>query len=313
MDFARATLAVRYRELHGTTHGDASWAYEADCGRGVKMYIFGCDPAWRLPLRAYFAGCTVKNGVAVNYFEAIGLFEWMEVGFNTFYAFRSGETAWIYAKLIHLLRQVSGATCISVYPYQIGQHNEEAIASGAFWFYRKLGFRPGRPDLLALTEKEESRMAREAAHRTSARVLRKLADGHVFYESGDRRHGDWDTFSTRNILLAVQNAMARHFHGDAEAMRQAATKQLARTLHTSPARWSPLEQHAFSDFACVLQLVPDVAKWTPAQKRLLTEIIRAKATQPEREYLWLMQRHEPLRQAFLKIGSKPPRMSGVAC
>jgi hypothetical protein len=88
-------------------------------------------------------------------------------------------------------------------------------------------------------------------------------------------------------------------------MRNAAGKQLARILRVSPDRWSPLERHAFSDFACVLQLVPEVAKWTPAQMRLLVEIIRAKATQPEREYLWLMQKHEPLRQAFLKIGSKP--------
>ena len=176
IDMARDALTVRYRELHGSTRGDENYVFEADVGRGVQMFIWGLDIEWRLPLRAYYAGFTLKNGVPINYFEAIGLFDWVEVGFNTFYAFREGETAWIYSKVLHLLHQLAGVTCISVYPYQIGQDNEEAIQSGAFWFYRKLGFRPGHPDLLALTEREEKRIARDPAHRTSPRTLRKLAE-----------------------------------------------------------------------------------------------------------------------------------------
>jgi hypothetical protein len=50
-----------------------------------------------------------------------------------------------------------GTTCVSVYPYQLGHDNEEAIESGAFWFYRKLGFRPGRADLERLAEREEAK------------------------------------------------------------------------------------------------------------------------------------------------------------
>lgn len=66
-----------------------------------------------------------------------------------------GEVAWIYAQALRCLCALTGATCISMYPYQLGHGNDEAIESGAFWFYRKLGFRPGRADLLALTEREE--------------------------------------------------------------------------------------------------------------------------------------------------------------
>ena len=185
LDQVREVLTVRYRELYGTTRGDPKQVIEADAGRGVTIFLWGLPPDRRLPLRAYFAGMTVKNGVPVNYIEAIGLFEWMEIGFNTFYAFRDGETAWIYSKVLQLLNQIAGITCFSVYPYQIGQDNEEAIKSGAFWFYRKLGFRPGKPELLALTEREEARIARTPGYRTSARTLRKLAAEHVFYETGD--------------------------------------------------------------------------------------------------------------------------------
>ena len=179
---AQDALAVRYRELQGSTYADPGYAFQADVGRGVQLFLWGLDVEWRLPLRGYYAGFTLKNGVPVNYFEAIGLFEWMEVGFNTFYAFREGETAWIYSKVLHLLHQLAGVTCFSVYPYQIGQDNEEAIQSGAFWFYRKLGFRPGRPDLRAIVEREERKLARDPKHRTSARILRRLADGHIFFE-----------------------------------------------------------------------------------------------------------------------------------
>jgi hypothetical protein len=312
LDFIREVLTVRYRELHGTTHSDADTVYAAEVGRGVQLLIWGLAPEWRLPLRAYYAGCTLKNGVPVNYFEAIGLFEWLEVGFNTFYAFREGETAWIYSKILHLLAQIAGASCMSVYPYQLGHDNEEAIASGAFWFYRKLGFRPGRPELLKLVEEEEKRMARNPAHRTSAKKLRKLASGHVFYEVGSTPAGQWDWFSTRKIILAVQQRLGSDFHGDAERMRRADVASISAALQVDLKSWSPLEQQAFTQFASVLALIPHLATWTSMQKNHLKEIIRAKSAPEETSYLRLLQQHQRLREAFLKLGSSQPKGKAAA-
>jgi hypothetical protein len=305
IDMARNALAVRYRELHGSTHGDPNYVFEANVGRGVQLFIWGLAADWRLPLRAYYAGFTLKNGVPVNYFEAIGLFEWIEVGFNTFYAFREGETAWIYSKVLHLLHQLAGVKCFSVYPYQIGQDNEEAIQSGAFWFYRKLGFRPGRPDLLAITEREEKKIARDPQYRTSPRTLRKLADGHMFFELGAAPVGRWDTFSVRTLGLAVQRKMADQFGGDAGKMRRATTSVLARTLEADLESWHPLERCAFANFAVALALTPGLARWTPAEKRSLLAIIRAKAGPSESHYLHLLQRHHRLREALLRASAKP--------
>ena len=300
IDMARDALAVRYRELHGSTHGDPNYAFEAHLGRGVQLFIWGLDAEWRLPLRAYYAGFTLKNGVPINYFEAIGLFEWIEVGFNTFYAFREGETAWIYSKVLHLLHQLAGLTCFSVYPYQIGQDNEEAIQSGAFWFYRKLGFRPGPPDLLAITEREEKKIAGDSQHRTSARTLRKLAEGHMFFEVGDSPSGSWDSFSTRTLGLAVQRKMADEFDGDAGQMRRSTTKALARSLGVNLETWNTREQWAFSNFAVALSLAPGLSRCTRAEKQSLLAIIRAKAGPSETQYLQLLQRHHRLRQAILR-------------
>ena len=303
MDMIREVMLVRYRELYGTTLGDLKSVVQSDVGRGVTIYLWNLPPDRRLPLRAYVAGLTLKNGVPVNYVEAIGLCEWMEVGFNTFYTFRGGEAGWIYAQVLRCLRHRMGTTCISVYPYQLGHENEEAIESGAFWFYRKLGFRPGRPELQKLVEREEQKIAADSKYRTPAHTLKRLAAGHVFYELPGSEAGAWDRFSTRNIGLQVNRRMAQDFGGDAVRMREHARRALQRILRVSTSSWKPLEKAAFDNFALVLADVPGLRAWTQEEKADLVQIIRAKSKPDEMLYLHLTQRHERLRKALLTLGS----------
>ncbi len=303
LDMERTAVTIRYRELWGTTRGDPAQVVEARPGRGVSIFLWGLPPDRRLPLRAYHAGLTVKNGVPIGYIEDIGLFEWVEIGFNTFYAYRDGESAWIYSKILHLFRQLFGYTCFSVYPYQLGAGNEEAIKSGAFWFYRKLGFRPGPADLLALAEREEREIGADPMYRTSARTLRKLAAGHVFYEMSGTTLGLWDRFSTRRLGIAVQRHMAKHFGGDPEAMRRETRRKLSRVLGVDLVRWNELERKAFDDWAAALAPVPGIARWSRTEKTSLARIIRAKAGQDESAYLRGLQRHPRLKRAILKLGT----------
>ena len=306
MDMIREVMLVRYRELYGTTLGDPKSVVRADVGRGVTIYLWNLPPERRLPLRAYVAGLTLKNGVPINYIEAIGLCEWMEVGFNTFYTFRGGEAGWIYAQVLRCLCHLMGTTCVSVYPYQLGHENEEAIESGAFWFYRKLGFRPGRDELQKLAESEEKKIAADSKYRTPARTLKRLAAGHVFYEIPGSEIGAWDRFSTRNIGLRVNRRMARDFGGDADLMRKQSRHALERILSisTSSSSLTPLEKTAFENFALVLTQVPGLRAWTREEKEDLVRIIRAKAKADEMLYLHLSQRHQQLRKALLTLGSR---------
>jgi hypothetical protein len=206
LDFARETSAMRYRELHGFTYGDPAHVVRADLGRGVEAFVCGVPPERRLPLRAYHAGMFFKNGVPIGYIECLTLFEHMEVGFNLYYTFREGETAWIYARLLRLFRQLLPVTCFAVDPYQVGQHNEEAIESGAFWFYRKLGFRPANPAVAKLLLTEESKLRANPASRTPAGTLRRLAAGWMIYEMAGSRAGDWDHFETRRAAMALRSS-----------------------------------------------------------------------------------------------------------
>lgn len=204
LDLILDTSSMRYRELYGFSHPDLSAVYHTDAGRGVDIYFFGVPPKWRLPLRAYHAGAFFKNGVPAGYVELLSLFERAEVGFNLYYTFREGESAWLYVRLLRLFRQVLGVTCFTVDPYQIGLENAEALDSGAFWFYRKLGFRPVSPEAARLVEREERRMRRTPEYRSRKPTLERLARSYLIYEHPSARKGEWDGFTVRNLAMALQ-------------------------------------------------------------------------------------------------------------
>ncbi|HKV33162.1 MAG TPA: hypothetical protein VJP89_02465 [Pyrinomonadaceae bacterium] len=218
LNLALEASTIRYRELYGFTHGDPAHVYQTDLGRGVQLHLFGLPPEKRLPLRASHATMIYKNGVPIGYFEGLSLFERMESGFNLYYTFRDGETAWLYARILNVMRHFAGVTAFAIEPYQIGHENEEGIESGAFWFYRKLGFRSTKPEAMRLTEKEEQQIATRKGYRTSARTLRKLAESPMIFELDERRVGDWDRFQVRKIGLRMQG---RKFESLASLIREA--------------------------------------------------------------------------------------------
>jgi hypothetical protein len=239
LDAIVETSAMRFRELYGFSHPEETAVYHAAAGRGVDIYFCGVPAAWRLPLRAYHAGMFFKNGVPAGYVEVLSLFERAEVGFNLYYTFREGESAWIYARLLRLFQQVLGVTCFSVDPYQIGRENAEAVQSGAFWFYRKLGFRPTDPEVTRVLAREEARMLKTPRHRSSVRTLERLANGPILYEIPGTETGQWDDFRIRSLAqtmagspagkrVAAEIAKVKRHGSDAEYLRWMQTRPRLR-------------------------------------------------------------------------------------
>ncbi len=200
---ARDTSVVRYRELYGFTWGDHRHVYEYDAGRGLIFYWWGVTPDRRLPLRAYHAATIWKNGVPIGYFEALSLLERLEAGFNLYYTFREGETAWLYSKLLQLCHQAIGAQCFWLDPYQIGHENAEALDAGAFWFYRKLGFESVNAHLRRMTAREELKIAEDPAYRTPRATLRRLVRCPMIYGFPGSSPADWYGFDLHRLTLAL--------------------------------------------------------------------------------------------------------------
>lgn len=276
LDRAREASTIRYRELYGFTHGDPKHVYRAELGRGVELFLAGLPADKRLPLRTCHAATIYKNGVPVGYFEGMSICERMEGGFNLYYTFRDGETAWLYAKILNVMYHFTGVTAFWLDPYQIGFENEEGIASGAFWFYRKLGFRPTQTETLQLAQKEEEKIATRKGYRTPAATLRKLARSPMIFQlHGESR--DWDRFQIRKIGLKAQR------------VPRSATRLLS--IKES------------GDFAFVLALIPDLNRWSASEQKALRRIVQAKRGVEEVTYLRLMQKHARLRKALIELGS----------
>ena len=263
INLARDASTIRYRELYGFTHADPAHVYQADLGRGIELFVTGLPPDKRLPLRACHSAMFFKNGVPLGYFEGLSLFERMESGLNLYYTFREGETAWLYARILSVMHHLTGVTSFAIDPYQIGYQNDEGIESGAFWFYRKLGFRPTQRAVLQLVEKEEQKIATQKDYRTGTSTLRQLAESPMIFELDQKRAGDWDRFHVRKIGLRMQGRR----------------------------------------FESLSSLVKDLNRWSAAEKQLLDRIVRARSAAEETTYLNLMRRHERLRAEIIKLGS----------
>ena len=310
LDLAREASTLRYRELYGFTHGDPSRVLKIHIGRGVDIFVMGVPADKRLPLRAYHAAMIFKNGVPVGYFEGLSICERMESGFNLYYTFRDGETAWLYAHTLHIFRRLLGVTVLTLDPYQIGYENEEGIESGAFWFYRKFGFRPTSLAVMKLVLNEEKKIATRSGYRTPARTLRRLSESPMIFELENTgrslngsKPGDWDRFHLRNIGLAVQRRMAAMRGGDAEEFKSGAVKELTRAIGMQADDWPRAGLSALQDFAVALSLVEDLREWSADEKRRLVRVIRAKAASDESAYLKLMQKHKRLRRMIITLGS----------
>jgi len=307
INMTRDASVVRYRELYGFTYGDPERVYRADAGRGLEIFVFGVPPERRLPWRAYHAGFFIKNGVPIGYVETLTLFERIEVGFNLYYTFRDGESAWLYAQMLRVFRQLLGGSCVSVDPYQIGLHNSEAIDSGAFWFYRKLGFRSVQAELARLTVAEERKIKSKPGYRTPPHILKRLAKAPMIYEGPGSRSGEWDRFLARHLGYQVQRRMAEQFHGDAQQFRRAAVGDIERTLGMQAPRPGTPEHGGFENFAVVLSLISDLGDWAVSEKDQVRHVLQAKMVEDdglsESAYVRLLNSAPRLRKHIIRLGS----------
>jgi hypothetical protein len=156
---------------------------QAQAGDGLAFVFTGVVPERRHPLACYVGGLTLRNGVLIGYVQSDIVGRSAALSFNTFETFRGGEAAFSFARWLAALKHVCGCTSFSVEPYQLGgKGNDEGLASGAWWFYAKLGFAPRDAAVQALAREEQARVARRPAYRTPQTRLARIAEAHLFFD-----------------------------------------------------------------------------------------------------------------------------------
>lgn len=295
-------MAVRNRELYPLTFANPAEVYTVNPGRGLQIAIFGMYPEVRLPLESNFGALLVRNGMPVGYGVAATLFDRVEIAINTFPAFRGGESSFAIEQFFRLFYHHFGSRAFVVRRTQMGYDDEEALHSGSFWFYYKLGFRSVNRRIRRLADTEFENIKRRPGYRTPIKMMKRLAKGDVFFHSDPGRMNDWHELSVVDMGYAITRFFSEKYDGNREHGLRMSFSRVSKTLNIRHAeRWSKDEMTALERMAPMLDGIDDLAKWTGSEKANLAGIIRGKGGRHERDYVLRCNRHPKLYLALENI------------
>ena len=295
IELARSSMVTRARDLAAFEYADPHDVRMIDDGDGLAFGLCGVIPERRYLLPALYGALTLKNGVPIGYvqLEVIGRFA--AVSFNTFETWRGAEAAHVFSRLLAIVRHVFGAASLSIEPYQLGQDNAEGIETGAWWFYYKLGFRPKASVARRLVSKELVRLRDNPLYRSPEATLLKLAEWHLYFElDGARSHGlpPIQEVLRRGILALAED-------GGGEKAEQACEQAaLARTDLKSLDGFTAGERLAWKRWAPIVASMPEVMRWSPAERRALGDVVRAKGARRETTFVEQFAKHPKLARAL---------------
>ncbi|MEX1994534.1 MAG: hypothetical protein WD929_07730 [Steroidobacteraceae bacterium] len=294
---ARISMITRERDLAAFQFASPDDAFLVDDGHGLAFAMLGVMPARRATLTSAYTALTLKNGVPIGYIQVDVLGRHGALSFNTFETFRGAEAAHVFARFIAVAHQIFGCTDFSVEPYQLGINNEEGIESGAWWFYRRFGFRPRAAQARRLAAREMARRVANPRYRSSAATLRALARSHVFYSLDAGRQARLPR--TADWTAAAGQALRRFRQADASDRRSAATAAALDSLRAgSGMKWNTNERAMLDRWAGLVLAMTTRGRWRPAERRQLLRLIVAKAGRSERVYLRQVLRHRRFRRLF---------------
>jgi hypothetical protein len=308
LDLAREAMITRQRDLDvfqwGDPH-DVRLAHFPDC---LTFVVIGAVPERRLLLESVYGFLTLKNGVPVGYVLVSALFGSSEIAYNVFETFRGGESGRIYGKALALTRHLFGPDVFTIFPYQLGGYgNPEALASGAWWFYQKLGFAPRAPRVVKLMKEELARMKADPKHRSTLATLKVLASENLYFHLGKKRDDAIGLLELPNVGLQVTDMLARRFGSDRERAEAVLILEARDLLGLkSLSGWSEGERLAFRRWTPLVTILPGIARWSAAEKHALTAVLRAKGGRRESDFVRLFDRHRKLRRAVATLAKGSP-------
>lgn len=291
---ARFSMITRERDVAVFQYPDLRDAMLVDDGAGLAFAWFGTEPARRALLPALCAGLMLQNGVPIGYVQFDILGRHAAISFNTFETFRGGEAARVFARLLAAAHHVFGCDHFSVEPYQLGDGNDEGIESGAWWFYRRLGFRPRDRAGRRLAAREDRRREARSGYRSSRRTLLALARSHLFFSLDPRQPARLPQVSA--WLARAVESLRQCDDADPAVRQAAALGAAAHRLGIDQTALTPAARAMFARWAGLALALTSRGRWRRAERRALGRLIVAKAGPAERDFQRMLLRHGRLRK-----------------
>ncbi|MDH3265588.1 MAG: hypothetical protein OEM25_01370 [Gammaproteobacteria bacterium] len=301
IDVAMASLATRHRETYHFNFANPDDVYLADVGEGIGVVVFGLRPEYRFPLECTMGYLILSNGVPIGYGGASALFKQVNTGINIFDEYRGSEASFLWVQVMRVYHALTACTRFIANAYQLGDDNSEALKSGAFWFYYRLGYRPVLASVRRLAGAEMNRRQRNPNYRSSNKVLRALAscDMHLVLpgaKQSDLFDEEWLATSSMLATRIIGQAGGRTRSESANAVMQRVARDLGfRSLQS----WSTRERAALAGLAPFLAAAKP-ATWSTTDKRLTRKAVRAKGGDAEALYARLVGQDDQFLQSLRK-------------
>jgi hypothetical protein len=285
IDVAMSSLAARHRETNHFNHANPKEVYVANVGAGVRIAVTGLLAEHRYPLETTMGFLILSNDIPVGYGGSSAFYRQTNTGINIFEEFRGSEAAWFWVQVMRTIHQLTGCNRFVANPYQFGADNTEALKSGAFWFYYRLGYRPVRREARALAAAEFRRVKSRKGYRTPLETLKALSACDMHLKLPGARDADffdegWIEFAG---LLATRKLVASGQRSRRRGRKVLAGRLLQSLSIASLSDWSAEERDWFERLAPVVSaLEPD--QWTASERRQLTKWLRTKGGRYEREF-----------------------------
>ncbi len=283
---AKMTLFYLYRETEPFTNANENDITVFQLDKGISVALFGSVNEKRYSLESYIGYLVLKNNIPVSYGGGWIFGERCQFGINILESFRGGESSLIICELLRVYHQYFKASRFVVKPYQFGLHNPEAIKTGAFWFYYKLGFRPEDADLRALAKKEEDEKIKNPKYKSEASTLRKYTKSNIALTLSEKTYPDFDAEILSQRITSYINS---NFGSNREKAIDECFKQLKNALGINVKKWKTKDIDYAKQISILFCSYPDSKKWMMEHKKNITLMIQLKSAKTELQWVKHLQ------------------------
>ena len=305
VELARRSMVTRERDLDCFCYGDPRDVRRFLHEDGLELVAIGSRPERRLLLAAAYGLLTLRNGVPIGYVQLDGFLGTTLVHFNTIETFRGADAAWVFARALATARVLFGSHAFAIEPYQLGHHNDEALDSGAWWFYARLGFAPRDAAIAALAVREAERRRRRPAARSSRRTLAQLARGYLYWEP-EGRTATVPPHAAASHAISTALAALDGVHGSQSSERAGRewVARIAGEIGLGPGTALTADERLWlGRWAPLLATLPGISTWSREERLGLGAIVRAKAGRRESAAVQVARSHPRFGPALLELAA----------
>ncbi len=283
---SRMMLASLGRETDPVTFCKEEETEYYQLERGFSIALFSLEPGKRLAFDSYIGFMMFKNGLPVAYGGAWIFFHRALIGINIFEAYRGGESSFLFAQLLRVYHQRYKADRFSVEPYQYGKDNPEGIASGAYWFYYRFGFRSDDTSLAQIAEVEQKKIKAGNSYRTSPDVLKQFTKSNITLELKEGAHG----LDPSKLSVDITHYVGKYFNGDRKKAIKAGHSILKNYLRSEISMpRSELLKKTFENWCLAFLVLDPKGKADKKDKLTFVKMLRAKTNGTEADYIKFTQ------------------------